>query len=189
MMPNPPSVTRSVIAGLLLAALSAGSLIAFSLIAGSSNDPSGATVAARRPAVDAPAVVLGTRITRNDNSVAAEPPRQAQIDLRPGPSRADDAAVLGTRFRNDGRQRREQDRKAGAEQDAERAKTPARTSSVCHCKKRPDNTPNGHAYGYYKGPANQGGGGVARGRVRGSRDSSGPPASPPGKARGHSKKP
>lgn len=208
MMPNPPSVTRSVIAGLLLAALSAGSLIGFSLIAGSADDPTGATVAATRPDLGAPAVVLGTRITRDAKPGpprAEEAAQTAQTEVRPRPTPTDDVAVLGMRLRNEGvgrngdgskkrdvrtdrsSDKKDRDKKDGAQGHATTARQAS--GSACRCKAGPDNTPNGNAYGYYKGPSRDGSGGVARGHDKGSEGSGGPPASPPGKARGRSKKP
>ncbi|MBW3593958.1 MAG: hypothetical protein KY391_00145 [Actinobacteria bacterium] len=104
------TATRSVVVGLLLAALVAGSLISFSLVARRTNDPTGATITASRPDGDVPAVVLGTRIGEDESSTTVLEPIPS-IELEPAPAASPGLAaapppagdeVLGQRFRNDG---------------------------------------------------------------------------------------
>jgi len=159
------SATRSVVVGLLLAALSAGSLIAFSLFAGDADNPSRATVAATRPSGDVPPVVLGTRIAREDQP-ASPSVETSPTEARPDPVSVTGDTVLGTRIRaagngkavrRDGGEKRRsrqlnRDARAGDRNDKPLTLGRRPSSSNCPCDRRPAKSPpNGNAYGRDKG--------------------------------------
>lgn len=64
-MTTSPATTRSIVIGTLLAALSAGCLVAFTLVAGSADYPSTGRVEATEPPAIAPPVTLGARPDRD----------------------------------------------------------------------------------------------------------------------------
>lgn len=113
-MTSSSATTRSVIVGLLLAALFAGSLIAFSLLAGETDNPLGATVEALRTDAEVSEVVLGIRMGNTGGDSETASPETVVSSASPeavvssaadassalGPSRAGDA-VLGKTFRNE----------------------------------------------------------------------------------------
>ena len=158
---------RSVFIGLALAALSAGSLVAFAIVAGSADDPSRSQrVLAARPDLQVDPVVLGTRITQQEATSSNGSDGQERV--RPIVISADsiEPAVLGTRFRN-----KSDDSKPASKPDTKNAPTtptggdknenPEPRSPSCSCEgsSKKNNSPNGHAYGHDKPP----GTGLARG--------------------------
>jgi hypothetical protein len=104
---------RSIVIGTLLAALSAGCLIAFTLVAGSADYPTRGPVVAAQPRADAPPVNLVART--DDGTNGDRSPR-----VRPDPGSDPTAPiVLGTRISspeadgNDGDGRRDRTRRDG----------------------------------------------------------------------------
>ena len=75
-MSDTPRNTRSLVIGTLLALLSAGCLVAFALVAGSTDYPSGPPLAAVEPTTSAPAVKLTARTKRNSDRPRVRPGRQ-----------------------------------------------------------------------------------------------------------------
>ncbi len=133
------SQVRVVVAGLLLAAVSAGSLIAFSLLAGHTDAP-----------LAVPVVVQEAPTTATPVTLAAPAPVPPQVEVvRPDVASIVDEpvtdVVLGTRIRN---------RKTNATRATEPrpAITVAQeTVAECACRRaKKSHSPNGHAYGYYK---------------------------------------
>ena len=185
---------RSVAVGLLLAAVVAGSLVAFSLLAGSADDPTARRVLATRPDLDVPPVVveaeettvLGTRV--RPQQAAAPVVASQPLAGTPG-----DTAVLGIRLRNRGADERDGKGKnkgkdktdpgtaAGSgtteEPSAPHAPTCTCTDTDQAKAKEKDNTPNGNAYGHYKQPDSSG---LARGHDKPNGN---------GNAKGHDKGP
>jgi len=190
-MSTSTSPTGSILVGLLLAAVSAGSLIAFSLFAGDADNPTGATVAAARPDTDVTPVVLGTRVTREakakaETEVALSPRPDLSVPVAPPRPAADDDVVLGTRIKN---QRSDRDRKAPTDDAAAPQGGREVASAPCSCgEARGENTPNGNAYGYHKQASNRGNNGLARGHSEEPSNGHGN-AGANGRARGHGKKP
>ena len=196
-MSTQTAATRSVVIGLLLAALSAGSLIAFSLFAGEADNPLGTSVVATRPDSEVEELVLGKRIARGPvpRSTPVVPAASA-TELRIAATgetfttTTTTDAVLGKRLRNgggneapDGKHRSRNDgddRKAiqndkrkdkrGKRKEADNGPTTARVArtSSCGCKDRGDNTPNGHAYGHHKARSGDSSPGLARGHSKGN---------------------
>jgi hypothetical protein len=75
-MSDSPRNTRSLVIGTLLALLSAGCLVAFALLAGSTDYPSGPPIAAIEPNTSAPAVKLTDRSKRNSDRPEVRPGRE-----------------------------------------------------------------------------------------------------------------
>ena len=153
---------RSVFIGLALAALSAGSLVAFSLVAGSADDPTDRRVLAARPNLQVEPVVVDA-VTEPDTDRSG---RTTAIAIS---GDAGEPVVLGTLFRNDATSQSKRDAKNDndrennddAPADDDETDTPEPRSPSCSCEEpaKKNNTPNGHAYGHDKPP----GTGLARG--------------------------
>lgn len=160
---------HSLVIGILLAALSAGCLVAFTLLAGSAEYPTGRRVVAADPARVADPVTLSARA---DQSVDRD--RRTQVDN--GSSDPSDPIVLGIQVTNprerngdDGRDdRADRDRKDrrdrddakegdGDREDRDRDSDRAGDGpSIARPKTNPpetdndDHVPNGNAYGHDK---------------------------------------
>ena len=180
-MQTPTTATRSVVVGLLLGAVSAGSLIAFSLFAGEADNPTGATVAATGLDADVPPVVLGKRIAAGGSP---RPTPEASGDVPPPPGTSEVAVVadtvLGKRLRQEGRDERDKSTDKRPEPSDKRdkgivrgktlAKRPSDGSvakSKCRpCKSKRAHSPNGNAYGHHKNRSSLGSPGLARGHEK-----------------------
>lgn len=75
-MSDTPRNTRSLVIGTLLALLSASCLVAFALVAGSTDYPSGPPVAAVEPTTSAPAVKLTARTKKDSDRPKVRPGRE-----------------------------------------------------------------------------------------------------------------
>ena len=159
------STTRSLAIGLLLAVVSAGSLVVFSYVAGSADDPRAASVRASSPAARVTPMVLGTRISQTKPGRERTRPER----VRPGapPQEPSQTIVLGTRVENpnppsgsppgDGTDGGSKFGSIEKVSKPEVAKKPAQ-SCECDAKSKDHSPPNGNAYGYHK---NHAGGGSA----------------------------
>lgn len=192
-MRAPTANARSILIGTLLAALSAGCLIAFTLVAGSADYPTtGRVLAVAPPQRAAAPVTLATGTERTDNGS----PR-----IRPDAG-ADPTApiVLGTRISRpeaeDGRDRQASPRRRSSDRDGSRKADdrdrdtdgvagPARVAKpvVKPPQSRDFQPPRGHAYGHDKGAhgssassSSKGNGPPAHAHAGSTRESSGPPA-------------
>ena len=151
---------RSVFIGLALAALSAGSLVAFSVVAGSADDPTGQRVLAARPDLQVDPVVLAAETSRSERDT--DKPERVRPIVLSGDSVQ--PIVLGTRFENDNSEPASKpDGKnttnAPAGDDKHESPEPRSPSCSCEGSSAKNNSPNGHAYGHDKPP----GTGLARG--------------------------
>lgn len=162
-MPSYSSATRSVLVGLLLAVMSAGSLIAFSLFAGEADDPTGTTVTATRPDATVPSVVLGTRFGREQRP--SRPDRAARVVVASPQDGTDSPPdlVLGIRIRAE-ELRFEKKLDGSFAPKVEEPQHPQGLGTFgCKCgKAHRKNTPNGHAYGHYKARSKRSGVGHGR---------------------------
>ena len=191
-MRAPTANVRSILIGTLLAALSAGCLIAFTLVAGSADYPTTGRVLAAEPKRAAAPVTLAAGTERND---------EGSLRIRPDAG-ADPTApiVLGTRISrpeaDDDRDRTSSPRRRSPERDGSRrvddsdkdtdgGADPARVAKPV--AKPPQSnefdTPRGHAYGHDKGghgssasSSSNGNGPPAHAHAGSTHESSGPPA-------------
>ena len=139
--------TRSVIVGLLLAALATGSLIAFSLVAGTTTTPPTAAVAARAAQTKIAALTFP-----GSDEVLGQPVRSGTATRVEGGSV--ETRVLGTRVQKHDRAPVGHD-KADA-RDAPPKDTPCdcSQSSTGATEEGTRGHGNGHAYGHYKDKSN-----------------------------------
>ena len=144
-MGAPTSTYRSVAVGLLLAAIAAGSLIAFSLLAGEADLPLRARVgAASNPAAVPPVVVAG--------------PPDENADVRPDRNRRAEPVVLGiTVAQNSATDttRRDGDGRRDAN-DPTKDSSPDRDTDPCCLDDAKKKGGNGRAYGHDGSKGDQG---------------------------------
>ena len=162
------STTRSIAVGLLLALVSSGSLVMFSYVAGTADDPVTTVVEASRPAAQVAPVVLGSQLAQT------EPERERKRSEAARPDRDDDTIeplVLGIRVtnpdpepqapRSDDRRDRG-GRKGSFEADERDPADPPLARKVpsgsCDCDDKAEKrAPNGNAYGYHRNRSGEGG--------------------------------
>ena len=143
---------RPVLIGLLLGALSAGSFIAFSLVAGNTTVMPRAGVQAAGPATAVAPVVLGTSVS-NEKTPSTNP---ASEDARPDVTEVVvtpdvTTEVLGKRVRN---VRNDKSGNAGGTAATNPSDTKDSPPSACPCNARTnESSSNGNAYGHYKDKA------------------------------------
>ena len=143
------AATRPVLIGLLLAALSAGCFIAFSLVAGNTTVLPPAGVQAAGPATSVAPFVLGTRLL-NEQNAPQSAPQDTRTDIAEITATPDvETEVLGKRVRNRARNHNSGD--AGGSI----AMTPTQTdgSSSSTFARTKASSSNGNAYGHYKDKA------------------------------------
>lgn len=146
------STTRSIAVGLLLAMVSASSLVMFSYVAGSANDPRPSYVQALSPNGSVAPVVLGTSVADAGDE------RARDGGIRPdGPPSV--PVVLGTRIGEDDTEKKPE---PGSKEPSEPGKLgpPKDTDDDPSFRRRPSSddetngkkkhSPNGHAYGYHR---------------------------------------
>ena len=144
--------TRPVLIGLLLAALSAGSFIAFSLVAGNTTVTPRAGVQAAGPATGVAPVVLGTRVSNEKTSSNIPASEDTRPDITEVAAAAEvETEVLGKRVRN----RARNNQSGGGSTAATNPNGKDDSSSApCACDGRNnDHSSNGNAYGHYKDKA------------------------------------
>ncbi len=150
MDPATPAAARAVITGLLIAFLSAGSLVAFSIVARQADDPIFSPVVPHHPAaVATPFVVEDTRESSSDRILG--------IRIEPATVSGQTAApiVLGERVRNKERERTKDHDRNKKPRTEDATLTPhAPSHSPCDCDRTPEgHHSNGNAYRHYKDKA------------------------------------
>ena len=145
MEPTSPTRIRAVITGLMLAIVSASSLVAFSLLAGSADNPRPFPVAPHHAsAAAAPVVIAG------DDERTATPPQRTSGGPTLTFEVADaEPAVLGTRLRN--HPKKNSEKHPSDNEDAPSTPFGPESEHSCRCDSGPKN--NGNAYGHYKNKA------------------------------------
>ena len=176
-MDTSPTRVRAVITGLMLAIVSASSLVAFSLLAGSADDPRVVPVVPHSASAAAAPVVLGNRVENEPNRVRNDTTDEGRPTLTFEVAATDDeATVLGTRIRNHAAKNSDKGQGSSGQGKTPDTQFGPETEHVdCRCGSKPkNNAPNGNAYGHDKNKAN----GNAYGHDK---------ATPPGHAKGSKK--
>lgn len=155
-MDTSPARVRAVITGLLLAIVSASSLVAFSLLAGSADNPRTVPVVPHSASAAAAPVVLGNRVenepsrARVDTTEGGRPTLTFQVAVAED---EDEARVLGTRIRNNENQKPDKNPSV-SDETPDTMFGPESEYVECRCAAKPKNdAANGNAYGHDKNKA------------------------------------